>query len=30
MSTMFRETVRGTLKGGGANLDKALEGVIEG
>jgi hypothetical protein len=26
---MFRETVRATLKGGGTNLEKALEGVIE-
>ena len=30
MPTMFGGTVRSTLKGGGANLEKALEGVIEG
>jgi len=29
MSTMFAGTVRAALKGGGANLEKALEGVIE-
>jgi len=30
MSTMFGGTVKNTLRGGGANLEKALEGVIEG
>lgn len=30
MSTMFRGTVKETLRGGGANLEKALEGVVEG
>ena len=29
MSAMFGGTVREALKGGGANLEKALEGVIE-
>jgi hypothetical protein len=29
MSAMFGGTVRGALKGGGANLEKALEGVVE-
>jgi uncharacterized protein (DUF302 family) len=29
MSAMFRGAVRAALKGGGANLEKALEGVIE-
>ncbi len=30
MSMMFGGTVRQALKGGGANLEKALEGVVEG
>lgn len=30
MSAMFGGTVREALKGGGANLEKALEGVVEG
>jgi hypothetical protein len=30
MSLMFGGAVREALKGGGANLEKALEGVIEG
>ncbi len=30
MSTMFRGIVRDSLKGGGTNLEKALDGVIEG
>jgi len=30
MSAMFGGTVRDTLRGGGARLEKALEGVIEG
>jgi hypothetical protein len=30
MSAMFGGIVKGTLKGGGAKLEKALEGVIEG
>ena len=30
MALMFRGTVRETLRSGGANLDKALEGVVEG
>ena len=29
MSTMFSGTVREALRGGGANLEKALEGVVE-
>ena len=29
MSKMFGGTVRGALKGGGANLEEALEGVVE-
>ena len=30
MSSMFGGTVREALRGGGANLEKALEGVVEG
>jgi len=30
MSLMFGGTVREALKGGGANLEKALDGVVEG
>ena len=30
MSAMFRGTVREALKGGGANLERPLEGVLEG
>ena len=29
MATMFRGTVKAALKQGGANLEKALEGVVE-
>jgi len=29
MSAMFGGTVKGALKGGGADLEKALEGVID-
>ena len=29
MSAMFGGTVKGALKDGGANLEKALEGVID-
>ena len=30
MSSMFRGTVREALRGGGAKLEKALEGVVAG
>ena len=30
MSAMFGGTVREALKGGGANLERALEGVVQG
>ncbi len=29
MSTMFGGTVKAALKGGGAKLEKALEGIVE-